>query len=133
MAKLRVYLSGCMTVDKDHFKQHFSNVAQILEDTGKFKITNTATGEYNDEEVKKLGLDIWSAEAWIYYIKRDIDLVSKHDIICLLKGWENSMGVYAELATAKRFGLSVMFESDNFKTIITDWDIKDLKKIEENL
>jgi len=133
MTKLRVYLSGCMTVDKDHFKQHFSNVAQILEDTGKFKVTNTATGEYNVEEVKKLGLDIWSAEAWTYYIKRDIDLVSKHDIICLLKGWENSMGVYAELATAKRFGLSVMFESDNFKTIITDWDIKDLKKIEENL
>lgn len=54
-------------------------------------------------------------------MKRDIEIVSKHDIICLLIGWEKSLGGLMELATAKRFGMSLMIEGGNM--IYTEWDL----------
>ena len=43
------------------------------------------------------------------------------------------MGAYAELASAQRHGLKIVFEKDGFKKIISDWKIKDLKNIELSL
>lgn len=132
---MKIYLSGCMTVDPDHYVEHFSNAVEKLKELGfsSESITNPALKEHNDRVISACGIkDIWGADAWKDFIKYDIDLVSTHDAIALLEGWENSMGVYVELATAKRFGLAVMFEKDGFSTVHTGWEIKNLKNLENN-
>jgi len=130
---VKVYISGCMTTDQGHYVEHFNSAEKVLKEKG-YIITNPAAKEHFDRVVLSSKLeDPWSDSAWKDFIKYDIDLVSEHDVIALLSGWENSMGVYVELATAKRFGLNVVFEKDNFKSLISDWTIKDLKNIENNL
>ena len=133
---MKVYLSGCMTVDPNHYVEHFAEAVKTLKDLG-FKdedITNPALKEHNDRVIMACQIkDPWSKEAWKDFIKYDIDLVSQHDAIALLNGWENSNGAYVELATAKRFGLAVMFEEDGFETIHHSWEIKDLKNLQKSL
>lgn len=132
---MKIYLSGCMTADPGHYIEHFSKAVDTLKKCG-FKdedITNPALKEHNDRVIEACGIqDIWSKDAWKDFIKYDIDLVSEHDAIALLVGWENSMGVYAELATAKRFGLGIMFEKEDFKVLHHNWEIKNLKNLENH-
>ena len=128
--KPTVYLSGPMTIDPDHFKEHFAKAEEELVKLG-YNVTNTARVEYEIEPNKEE--DMWGPKVWTEYLKRDLELVPKHEYIALLNGWENSMGAYVELAAAERWGLKVMFESDGFKTIHTRWKIKDLQKIEWGL
>lgn len=128
--KPTVYLSGPMTMDPDHFKEHFAKAEEKLTKLG-YDVTNTARVEYEIEPNKEE--DMWGPKVWTEYLKRDLELVPKHEYIALLNGWENSMGAYVELAAAERWGLKVMFESDGFRTIHTQWKIKDLRKIEWGL
>lgn len=130
---MKVYISGCMTMDPEHYVEHFNSAEKVLKERG-YIVTNPAAKEHFDRVVLANRLeDPWSDSAWKDFIKYDIDLVSEHNTIALLNGWENSMGVYVELAVAKRFGLNVLFERDNFKTLFFDWTIKDLKDIENSL
>lgn len=127
----KVYLSGCMTMDKDHFREHFAEAEKTLTEMG-YEVTNTSKVEWDEGIANECG-DAWGDKAWREYIKRDIDLVAQHDVVALLSNWEFSMGAYAELASAQRHGLKIIFEKDGFKKIISDWKIKDLKNIELSL
>jgi nucleoside 2-deoxyribosyltransferase len=112
MAKEKVYLSGPITSDPDGYKEHFANAAKALEKLG-FDVTNPSKDEY-DEDVKEKGhSDKWTKEAWLEYIHEDINMVTSHDYICLLKGWEISSGALLEVGTAKRFGLKLIMEDPN--------------------
>lgn len=66
--------------------------------------------------------DKWTEKAWLDYIARDIELVSKHDIVCVLKGWQKSLGALIELAVAKRYEIPIMFEDEN--KIYPKWDFQ---------
>ena len=122
--KKKIYLSGPITADKDHYKEHFSKIEKYLTNLG-FEVTNPAKDEYDDEIYEKGHTDKWTEGAWLDYMKRDIEIVSKHDIICLLIGWEKSLGGLMELATAKRFGMSLMIEGENM--IYNEWDLYGMK------
>lgn len=123
----KVYLSGCITVDPLYYKEHFKSVETKLKKSfPDWEITNPSADEYDDEIQKKGHTDKWTSEAWLDYIKRDVELVSKHTSILLLRGWEDSMGVYAELASAKRFNLKCFLETDSGIVEVKNWNIKTL-------
>ena len=46
------------------------------------------------------------------WIKRDMELLSRCDIIYLLKGWRQSRGSKREHARAKELNLDIMFEEE---------------------
>lgn len=123
--KKKVYLSGPITSDPDGYKEHFANAKITLEKLG-YEVTNPSEDEYDDRVLTKGHTDKWTKEAWLEYIHDDIDMVTKHDYICLLTGWEKSSGAFLEIGTAKRFGLKVILEDKNvengFKEY-NDWTI----------
>lgn len=116
--KKKVYLSGPITADKEHYKEHFAKIEEYLTNLG-FDVTNPSKDEY-DDEIAKDHEDKWTKEAWLDYMTRDIELVTKHDIVCVLKGWQKSLGALIELAVAKRYGIPIMIEGEN--KIYTKWD-----------
>lgn len=111
---MKVYLSGPITTDKEHYKEHFAAAEKYLTEKG-YEVTNPAKDEYDDEIYEKGHSDKWTLDAWLDYMKRDIELTSEHDAICLLIGWRNSPGAIIELMTAKKFGLELLeeFKSTN--------------------
>ncbi len=119
--KKKVYLSGPITADKEHYKEHFAKIEEYLTNLG-FDVTNPSKDEYDDEIYEKGHADKWTEKAWLDYIARDIELVSEHDIVCVLKGWQKSLGALIELAVAKRYGISIMFEGEN--KIYPKWDFQ---------
>lgn len=119
--KKRVYLSGPITADKEHYKEHFAKIEEYFTNLG-FDVTNPSKDEYDDEIYEKGHTDKWTEKAWLDYIARDIELVSKHDIVCVLKGWQKSLGALIELAVAKRYEIPIMFEDEN--KIYPKWDFQ---------
>lgn len=109
MEKRKGYISGPISSNPDGYKEKFSRAEQLLKGMG-FEVINPARDDFT-EAVKKAGIqDIWSPEAWLWYIKRDMDIVSKCDVIYMLDGWERSPGAAIEKATAEKFKLEVMYE-----------------------
>ena len=51
--KKKIYLSGPITTDKDHYKEHFSKIEEYLTNLG-FEVTNPAKDEYDDETTTPL-------------------------------------------------------------------------------
>ena len=103
-----IYISGPMTVDLDNFDQHFQDVEDALSKLG-WAPVNPAKDKTVDfpESVR------WTNNAWKEYIKRDVDLVSQCDAICLIKGWEKSKGAMVELVTAYKYDLLVVMELED--------------------
>ncbi len=60
--KKKIYLSGPITADKDHYKEHFSKIEEYLTNLG-FEVTNPAKDEYDDEIYEKGHTDKWTKEA----------------------------------------------------------------------
>lgn len=114
MKNKKVYISGPITCNKEHYKEEFEKAKKFLESKG-YEVINPAEDDYT-EEVKKAGIeDIWSQEAWLWYIKRDIDIVSKCDAIYMLLNFEKSHGAIVEKATAERAGLDIWYEAEKEK------------------
>lgn len=102
-----VYLSGPITNDPEHYKEHFSKCANFLKSIG-YDVINPA-----DPEVDKIDLPenvSLDDEAWIHYIMRDIQIVKDCDVICMLNGWRDSPGANIEYWVAKKYKLKLMFE-----------------------
>ena len=118
----KVYLSGPITSDPYGYKKRFADAEKRLTEFG-FSVTNPSKDEYDYAIEDKGHTDKWTNEAWLDYIHEDINLVSKHDVICLLIGWEESKGALLEVATAKKFGLKLMLETEDGFNIINDWDL----------
>lgn len=122
--KLKVYLSGPISSDPEGYKEHFKGIAEKLEALG-YEVTNPSIDEYDEKLLEKGYTNKWTKDAWLEYIHEDIDLVAKHDIICLLNGWEKSAGALLELGTAKRFGLKLMLEAeDGFIDVQESWNVR---------
>lgn len=113
-SKKRVYISGPITSNKEHYKEEFAKAKKYLEGKG-CVVINPAEDDYT-EEVKNAGIeDIWSHEAWLWYIKRDMDIVSNCDAIYMLLNFENSQGAIIEKATAEKVGLDIWYEAEKEK------------------
>lgn len=113
MKKHTIYIAGPITVDKEHYQEHFRKAEERLKELG-WEVINPALEEYDDCFYKETGeKDKWTPEAWLFYIKRDMDLVSECEAIYLLEGWEQSPGANVEYITAKKFNLAIYFENGN--------------------
>lgn len=52
---------------------------------------------------------------WEEWITRDLEILSRCDIIYMLRGWKQSRGARAEYAKAKELGLEIQFEPTRSK------------------
>lgn len=117
MEKIKIYISGPVTIDKDNYEKRFQEAedwinSQIVridtEDNKKlaFRIFE-AVNPMKYEDVDLHGKDPWDFESWKEYLKKDIDLISQCQAIGLLDGWERSPGCVVELVTAIKYGLKI--------------------------
>lgn len=105
----KIYISGPITANKEHYRECFSAAVDFLKSKG-YDVIDPSIDDYT-EAVKSAGIeDVWSKEAWVYYLQRDINIVANCDGIYLLKGWEESNGATVELAVAKHCNIPVYFE-----------------------
>ena len=93
--RCKIYLSGPMTGLPELNYPEFNRVAQLLRDAGNF-VYNPAEFDWQDEFPIR--------EAFAEYTQF---ICLEADKIVLLPGWENSLGVSAELVLAKICGLEI--------------------------
>ena len=104
---MKIYLAGPMTGIEDFNFPAFLKKGQELEDAG-HTVFNPAKADLEEwgtlEEVK-------AKATYRVCLKKDLLWILDHaEAIYLLKGWENSKGVAADLALSKALGLEVMYE-----------------------
>lgn len=116
MEKKQIYISGPITIDKDGYIQHFAEAEDFCKKAWPgYEIINPGV-EYTGNEdptwaSRKNDDNSWyNNEKWLRYIKEDIEIVSKCDIIYMLNGWEESPGANIEYWTAKKFNLKIFYE-----------------------
>lgn len=95
MSPTKIYLSGPMTGYPEFNYPEFNRVAQLLRDAGNF-VYNPAEFDWQDEFPIRKAFAEYTAFICL-----------EADKIVLLSGWENSLGVSAELALAKNCGLEI--------------------------
>ena len=95
MPPVKIYLSGPMTGLPEFNYPEFNRVAQLLRDQGNV-VYNPAEFDYEGEFPIRRAFAEFSAFICL-----------EADKIVLLPGWENSLGVNAELALAKNCGLEI--------------------------
>lgn len=110
MKKDKIYISGPMTVDQEHYLENFAKVAKYLEAEG-YEVLDPSKVDYIQSPEDANITDKWSKEAWVWYIKRDIDLVTQCDAIYMMSGWKDSNGALVEFAVARRFGLKILYQN----------------------
>jgi len=103
---MKIYIAGPITINKDNYKEPFLEAEKYLRELG-WEVFNPASDEY-DEPVP--GMDKWDKKAWLYYMHRDIELVSMCDAVYFLKGWEESPGANIEHIVATKFNLARYYQ-----------------------
>lgn len=98
MSKKRVYISGPIT-GVDNYEENFKKMATSLTGLG-YEVINPAA--FNDALPNTLSYE--------EYLKFDLSLLNMCDTICLLKGWEKSLGANREYGYALAKGYKVMYE-----------------------
>lgn len=106
---IKVYISGPITNDKDHFEENFQKAEKFIESLSiegfhPYKGINPL-----NYEVEYKNEDKWTKETWLKCIIRDLELLGHCDMIALLPGWEVSAGCMEELIAAKKLGLYVAY------------------------
>lgn len=106
--KTKVYLSGPMRGIEDFNFPAFNERATWLRKLG-FEVINPAEsfGGATDK-------------AWSDYMRVDIESLLEVDEVCLLPGWENSVGVKVELTVAAALGLRV-WDAETDEDIDVTW------------
>ena len=113
-SKIRVYLAGPMTGLPEFNAPEFMKAAQRLESEG-FEVFNPAahdmdagfnpfgcSGHEAKDKLAEMGFDLRHALAV------DLDWIARNaEIVAVLKGWETSKGVAAEIALADALGIPV--------------------------
>ena len=95
---MRIYISGPITKDKDHYKK-FQNAEKRLKEEG-HEVINPA----------KVGLLMPKSFEHKDYMDIDFALIQKCDAIYLLKGWRASIGSVNEVSYAKERNMKILHE-----------------------
>lgn len=114
MKKIRVYISGPITNDKEGYEAKFKKAVDYINnrETDGYKVfeaVNPLTLEVDYDPNKK-----WTTDTWVKYIKKDIDLLTTCDAMVLMPGWDYSAGCIVEYITAKKLGIHIMTLHDIF-------------------
>lgn len=92
---MKVYISGPMTGLPGYNYPAFHAAARDLKSKG-YDILNPADSFSGDTSRPRAD-----------YMRKDIEMLLKADLVALLPGWEKSKGVAVELAVAKALGLQI--------------------------
>ena len=107
---MKIYISGPITIDPEHWREHFADAEEAL----RFKypeaeIVNPLTLE-NDQDYIEAQELLEDEELYNWVMKRDIRYVTECTHIYALKGWESSKGARLEIFIGTSLGLKVLFE-----------------------
>lgn len=110
----KIYVSGCITNDKENYIENFAKVVSKLEKEG-WEVIDPSKLDFQQVPLDEAGkeLDTWSKEAWLIYLKNDMDILTTCDAIYMMQGWSKGNGTLVELGTARRFGLEIIFEDED--------------------
>lgn len=123
--KIRIYISGPITNDKEHYEANFKKAADLVnnkEELG-FRVNEAVNPldlepEYTDETK-------WTDKVWLECIKKDLDLLSTCDAMAMLPGWDYSAGCITEYIAARKLGIPIMALYDVFGVEVDDDRHKD--------
>ena len=102
-----IYISGCITIDPDHWKEHFmaaeNKLLEMFPDAFIYNPLRT------DNEVD------WSKatteeERYDLVMRHDVNILMKCNAIYMLKDWEKSKGAKLENSLANFFKMEVLYE-----------------------
>ena len=110
MEKRKIYISGPITIDPEHWREHFADAEEFLRNKyPEAEIVNPLVLE-NDPNYEEAQQYLEGEELYNWVMKRDIRLVTECTHIYALKGWERSRGARLEIFVGTSLGLDVLFE-----------------------
>lgn len=95
---MRVYISGPITKDKDHYQKFINAENKLIMDG--YEVINPA----------KIGRMLPKSFEHKDYMDVDFALMQKCDAIYLLKGWRASIGSVNELSFARQREMKILYE-----------------------
>lgn len=93
-----VYIAGPMTGIEDFNYPAFRTAESELGKRG-IECLNPADSEQHNDTGKP--------QAWDWYMRHALRMVTQSDAICLLPGWEQSRGAQIEVTVAEALGLDI--------------------------
>ena len=100
------YLSGPMERVEGKNHSHFNKVATILREKG-LEVLNPAENDGGSTEKSRE-----------FYLRLDLQLLSKANSIVMLKGWESSAGCAMELTIAKELNYNLYWFNDDLQHLV---------------
>lgn len=102
-----VYISGPITGVLD-WRRNFDRAYAYLKSEGYAVVHNPREiGDSLDQSFKALG----KSPSYGDYMRADLRILLRCDVIYMLKGWEDSTGARVELSVAQSVGMEVIYES----------------------
>lgn len=109
LAPTIVYIAGPMAGQPDHGFPAFEAATHHLRRFGLEVLTPHEGVPVTDlERAIGMGMDWRSTAEYRSYLLRDLAMVAKADVLVLLPGWEESLGVCTEVAFARACGIQVL-------------------------
>lgn len=122
---IKVYISGPVTNDKEHYDENFKKAKRVVEDKLFEGIHMFRAVSPMDYEVEYTEDEKWTKEIWLKCIIKDLELLSHCDMIILLPGWEDSAGCLTEVIAARKLGLHIMSLHEPFGVETDDPEFMD--------
>ena len=110
---MKIYIAGPITIDPDHWKEHFADAEEYLHNKyPTAEIVNPLTLENEPECIEiRSQLEEGSKELWEWMLRRDISKLMTCSHIYLLEGWWESKGARLEARTALDVGVIPIYEN----------------------
>lgn len=112
---IKVYISGPITNNKDHFEEIFQKAEKFIENLSIEGLHPYKGVNPLNYEVDYKNEDKWTKETWLKCIIKDLELLYHCDMIVLLPGWEASAGCMEEFIAAKKLGLYIAYLHNSVK------------------
>jgi len=103
-----VYISGPITTNPEGWRECFDQAYAYLKSEGYAVVHNPREiGDSLDATFQALG----KRPKYGDYMRADLRMLLRCDVIYMLKGWEDSAGARVELSVAQAVGMEVMYEA----------------------
>lgn len=108
---MKIYISGPITIDPDHWREHFADAEEYLHQKyPKAEIVNPLVLEDDPDYIRVQEEGLNGEDLYNWVMKRDIRFVTECTHIFVLKGWERSRGARLEVFVGTSLGLNILFE-----------------------